>query len=342
MPYVVIDKNADVGGTWLENTYPGCRVDIPNHYYSYSFAQRDDWPFFYSPQRGAAPVLPGVRRRVRHPRPTSASAPRSRPSSATRRRRRGRSHGRGRRRGGDARGQRRDQRGRPAQPAAAARTIEGRETFAGPSFHSAAWDHAVDLDRQAGRRRSAPGAARPSSSPIVAEQVAQLEIFQRTPNWMFPVPHYHERGARGLPVAARPRAVLPPVVPLLAVLAVAPRLLRPMAEVDPGWPDQERSVERAQRPAARSCCTEASRRSTRTAPTCWTRSLPQYPPAAKRIIVDNGVWAADAAPRQRHADDDRHRADRPRGRRHGRRRAARVRRAASTAPASSRRSSSRR
>ncbi|MGH9270843.1 MAG: NAD(P)-binding protein, partial [Ilumatobacteraceae bacterium] len=50
IPYVVIEKNDDVGGTWLENTYPGCRVDIPNHYYSYSFAQRDDWPWFYSPQ----------------------------------------------------------------------------------------------------------------------------------------------------------------------------------------------------------------------------------------------------------------------------------------------------
>ena len=47
VPYIVLDKNADVGGTWLENSYPGCRVDIPNHYYSYSFAQRDDWPLFY-------------------------------------------------------------------------------------------------------------------------------------------------------------------------------------------------------------------------------------------------------------------------------------------------------
>src|SRR6476659_9658999 len=50
VPYVVLDKNDDVGGTWLENSYPGCRVDIPNHYYSYSFAQRDDWPLYYSPR----------------------------------------------------------------------------------------------------------------------------------------------------------------------------------------------------------------------------------------------------------------------------------------------------
>src|SRR5439155_1233573 len=50
---VLFDKNDDVGGTWYENTYPGCRVDNPNHNYSYSFAQRHDWPFHFSTQ----PVL---------------------------------------------------------------------------------------------------------------------------------------------------------------------------------------------------------------------------------------------------------------------------------------------
>ena len=36
---VVFEKNEDVGGTWLENVYPGCRVDVPNQLYSFSFAQ---------------------------------------------------------------------------------------------------------------------------------------------------------------------------------------------------------------------------------------------------------------------------------------------------------------
>src|SRR3954466_16332716 len=48
--FVIVDKNEDVGGTWFENTYPGCRVDNPNHNYSYSFAQRHDWPLHYSDQ----------------------------------------------------------------------------------------------------------------------------------------------------------------------------------------------------------------------------------------------------------------------------------------------------
>ena len=47
---VVFEKNAEVGGTWLQNTYPGCRVDVASHLFCYSFAQRDDWPQHFSTQ----------------------------------------------------------------------------------------------------------------------------------------------------------------------------------------------------------------------------------------------------------------------------------------------------
>ena len=50
VPFVILEKDPDVGGTWWENTYPGCRVDVANHFYSYSFAQREDWPQHYSTQ----------------------------------------------------------------------------------------------------------------------------------------------------------------------------------------------------------------------------------------------------------------------------------------------------
>src|SRR5262249_3004474 len=65
------EKNAHGGGTWFENIYPGCRVDVPNHLYSYSFAQTGEWPQFYSTQdvlldyfRECADSL-GVRARTR-------------------------------------------------------------------------------------------------------------------------------------------------------------------------------------------------------------------------------------------------------------------------------------
>ena len=69
--HVVFEKDDDVGGTWYENRYPGCRVDNPNHTYSYSFAQRHDWPFHYSTQPvlqqylGSCADAFGLRERIR-------------------------------------------------------------------------------------------------------------------------------------------------------------------------------------------------------------------------------------------------------------------------------------
>ncbi len=49
IPFEIIEKHDQVAGTWYQNTYPGCRVDSPNHIYSYSF-RPTDWPQFYSRQ----------------------------------------------------------------------------------------------------------------------------------------------------------------------------------------------------------------------------------------------------------------------------------------------------
>jgi len=51
--FTIVEKNADVGGTWFENSYPDCRVDNPSHLYSYSFEPNHEWPNHFSPQ----PVL---------------------------------------------------------------------------------------------------------------------------------------------------------------------------------------------------------------------------------------------------------------------------------------------
>ncbi|WP_372786993.1 NAD(P)-binding protein, partial [Phenylobacterium sp.] len=48
--FEIVESNADVGGTWLVNTYPGCRVDNANHMYSYSFEPNHAWPQHFSPQ----------------------------------------------------------------------------------------------------------------------------------------------------------------------------------------------------------------------------------------------------------------------------------------------------
>ncbi|KAF2790345.1 FAD/NAD(P)-binding domain-containing protein [Melanomma pulvis-pyrius CBS 109.77] len=46
--HVIYEKNVDVGGTWLENRYPGCGCDIPSHAYTFNFALNPDWPRFFS------------------------------------------------------------------------------------------------------------------------------------------------------------------------------------------------------------------------------------------------------------------------------------------------------
>src|SRR5471030_336872 len=50
VPYTIVERNSEVGGTWYENRYPGCGVDTPNHFYSYSFAPNHGWKHYFSPR----------------------------------------------------------------------------------------------------------------------------------------------------------------------------------------------------------------------------------------------------------------------------------------------------
>ena len=50
IPFTVVEKNPGVGGTWWENSYPGARVDVGNHFYCYSFEPSDHWTEFFARQ----------------------------------------------------------------------------------------------------------------------------------------------------------------------------------------------------------------------------------------------------------------------------------------------------
>jgi 4-hydroxyacetophenone monooxygenase len=285
--YVVLDKNPDVGGTWMENTYPGCRVDIPNHYYSYSFAQRDDWPYFYSPQRELHRYFEecvdefGIRPNIRFSTEVTSVAwdedtgtwhldllgPGGREETLT----------------ANAVISAVGQLNRPQLPA-----IEGRDSFAGPAFHSAQWDHSVDLTaKRVGVIGTGCSAAQ--FVPIIAEDAAVVEVFQRTPNWMFPVPHYHFEVPAGF-------QWLLSNIPAYRqwyrfwLFWRSAETLRPMAEVDPDWPNQQQSVSELN-DMLRAMLVEAMEPQYAERPDLWEKVLPQYPPAAKRIIIDNGSWA---------------------------------------------------
>jgi len=283
---VVLEKNAEVGGTWWENQYPGCRVDVPNQFYSYSFAQRPDWPEHYSSQ----PVLldyfrkvaddEGLRPLIRFGTEVTAieldestmtwtlqllgpDGEESLEANAV-------VSGVG-------------QLNRPNMP-----KIAGMESFAGPAFHSARWDPGVDI---AGKRVAVigTGASAAQLIPVVAEQAADLTIYQRTPAWFIPTPDYHD--------AVSPGALwLFHNVPGYAHwfrLWIFWRFVEGLLEaarVDPDWAGGEASVS-AMNDMVRMMLAGYLQAEMGDHADLVEKVLPTYPPFAKRFIRDNGIWA---------------------------------------------------
>lgn len=283
--FTVFEKNQDVGGTWLENTYPGCRVDVPNHLYSYSFAQSDEWPHHFSTQetlldyfRRCADEF-GLREHIRFDTEVESAhwdddeakwvvclhTPEGEEVVEV-----------------DAVVSAVGQLNRPKYP-----DIPGREEFAGEAFHSARWDHDVDLS---GKRVGVVGNAASAAQfiPIVAEEAGHLTVFQRTPNWFVPTFEYHEEVPEGLRWLFRHVPTYSNWYRFWQFWRMADGLL-PTTEVDPDWENQPQSVSESN-DLIRMMLTEYLRAMFADDPDLFEKVVPDYPPAAKRIIRDNGVW----------------------------------------------------
>ncbi len=177
--FVVIEKDSDVGGTWHINTYPGAECDVPSQLYSYSFALNPDWSKVYSPQQeiweytkrvaedagvldrfvfGTA-VLDATwddaaqRWQVRTT--TGEYAARTVIAGA----------------GGLS---------EPRLP-----EVDGIDSFQGEIFHSARWNHDVDLT---GKRVAVigTGASAIQLVPELQKIAGHVDVYQRTPNWIIP------------------------------------------------------------------------------------------------------------------------------------------------------------
>ena len=285
---VVLEKNDDLGGTWKENTYPGCRVDVANHLYSYSCAQRTDWPYHFSPQaellayfRTCAEQF-GVVDFIRFGTTVEEmnwdgrrwhlrlSGPGCDADDATVT--------------ADAVVSAVGQLNRPKMP-----VIEGLQSFGGESFHSARWDWSVELE---GKRVAVVGSAASAAQllPWVAERAEHVDLYQRTPNWFVPVPNYHEpvpggmrRLFEGLPGYAQWYRFW--------LFWRGSEGLLPSCVVDPGWDDGGRSVGAANK-ELRDLLTMYLEFCFADRPDLLAKVVPEYPPAAKRLILDNGSWPA--------------------------------------------------
>ncbi len=286
IPYTVVEKNPAVGGTWYENRYPGCRVDVANHFYCYSFEPSHDWPEFFSQrdelvayfERTAA--AHGITRRIRFE--TEVAGARWDDGDACWRVRLRTRGGREETVAANAIVSAVGQLNRPRIP-----ELPGRERFRGPSFHSAEWDATQDLT---GKRVAVigTGASAFQLVPEVAKQAAKLTVFQRSPPWMFPNPVYHAKVSEGKKWLLRH---LPAYARWYRFLLFWPGSdgLLPSLVIDPSWPHPERSVN-AQNEAQRLAFTAYLEQQLAGRPDLLAKVTPSYPPFGKRILQDNGSW----------------------------------------------------
>ncbi|WP_340378275.1 NAD(P)/FAD-dependent oxidoreductase [Streptomyces sp. SS7] len=177
--FVVLERADAVGGTWRDNSYPGCACDVPSHLYSFSFAPNPDWPRTFSGQEH-------IRAYLEHVTDTFGLRPHLRFGREVRRMT------------WDAQELRWDietSAGRYVADVVVSATgplsdpkvpdVPGLGTFPGEVFHSARWDHGHDL---AGKRVAVigTGASAIQIVPALQPDVSRLTLFQRTPPWVLP------------------------------------------------------------------------------------------------------------------------------------------------------------
>jgi 4-hydroxyacetophenone monooxygenase len=288
VPYTIVDKNSEVGGTWFENAYPGCRVDNPNHLYSYSFEPFYDWPQHFSTQdqlfayfRRVAEKY-GVRENVRFNTEVVESVYDEK--RATWNVRLKSKDGREETIVANAIISAVGQLNRPKYP-----DVKGRETFKGPSFHSSSWDYSVDLK---GKRVAVigTGASAFQFVPAIAGDVGSMVVFQRTPPWLGPTPDYHDAVGEG-------QKWLLKQVPFYAqwyrfwLFWMLTDGIYPMVQADPTWNGPKGSVS-APNDMLREMLTACLKMQTGEDEAFFKKCLPTYPPGGKRSVRDNGVWIA--------------------------------------------------
>ena len=182
--FEILERSEDLGGTWRDNSYPGCAVDVQSHLYSYSFAPNPDWSQVYSPQEEIWAYIRrcaddhGVTSRIRFGHEVIGAVwddARQRWSIETTA-------------GGVEAQVLISGMGPLSNPALP--DIPGLKTFAGTCFHSARWDHDHDLTDE----RVAvigTGCSAAQLIPEIQPRAKRLLVFQRTPAWTFPRMNRH-------------------------------------------------------------------------------------------------------------------------------------------------------
>jgi 4-hydroxyacetophenone monooxygenase len=286
LPFVVIEKNSSVGGTWFENRYPGARVDVSNHLYCYSFEPAHHWTQYFAQQPELRKYFEDVvsNHHLQENIRLNTEATRAVYDEDT----------------NlwtvdtiDADGNTEThvvnsvisavgQLNRPKLP-----DVPGVEAFQGQWCHSADWD--TDMDYR-GKRVIVVGAGASAFQivPTIAADVAQLTVFQRVAPWMFENPIYHEQVPEGkkwclehLPFYTRWFRFL--------LFWCACDGAYDTVVVDPEWPHQERSVNEMN-DFVYQMFSDYIRGQVSDNEELLLKVLPDYPPMGRRTLQDNGSW----------------------------------------------------
>ena len=291
IPYTIVEKNKNVGGTWLENSYPGCGVDTPNHAYSLSFGRRYRWSRYFSLRDEIQDYLEqcthefGVQSHIRFQTTLTSShwveCDQCWESELE---------------GPDGKGQLRSgflvsaigQFNQPRNP-----TIPGSSSFKGEAFHTAHWPAGIDLTNQ---RVSiiGTGASAMQIVPSIADQVESLTIYQRTPQWVRPIPSY----GKSIPSGAQWLLEHLPYYVEWFRFTMFWRYgdgLLPFLRKDPNWPYPDRALNRVN-DRHRQEMVDHMADQLKDHRDIAARCLPAYPAYGKRILLDNGWYQALTLP----------------------------------------------
>jgi 4-hydroxyacetophenone monooxygenase len=285
IPFTVLERRETVGGTWLENRYPGAGVDTPNHLYSFSFAPYD-WSMYFALRDELHAYLEHVadrfdlRRHIRfgttveratYDEPAQEWVVEVRTDDGTVEELRANIL----------------VSGVGIFNPVKMPDIPGLADFAGPSFHTAQWRHDVELR---GKRVAiiGSGASAMQVAPEIQHDVASLTIFQRSPQWAAPFEQFRKE-------VPEPLRVLLAEVPLYRAWYRA-RLgwtfndrVHPTLQKDPDWPHPERSLN-AVNDAHRRFYTRYIEQEVGERADLLERIVPDYPPFGKRMLMDNGWY----------------------------------------------------
>lgn len=285
IPFTVLEQHDTVGGTWLENRYPGCGVDTPSALYSFSF-KAYDWSRYFCLRDELFEYLQdladdsGMREHIRFNTEVLSAAY-------------------------DEAGQRWEVTARlpdgseetlsanvlitavgafnkPKWP-----SIPGLEDFEGPTAHTARWPDDLDLT---GKRVAVIGNGASSMQlvPAIAEEAGSVTIFQRSPQWAAPFELFQTK----VPEPARFLTREVPLYRLWYRLRAGWTFndrVHDALQKDPDWPHPERATSKAN-DGHRKFFTRYIEQELEGRPDLIEKALPDYPPFGKRILLDNGWY----------------------------------------------------